>query len=329
MAKKKHEIAVRKEEETGEVVITTEELKKKAIENCEKIRQAKRKAIEGHIDLGILLKENRDEKLYRHLGYDSFQQYVEFEHNISRRYAYNHIEIIEKLPPQFVQCIAQMNVNIYRLTQIITLPDKVLEKANEDQLKEWAELPFKDFNEEMRKTKARYQKMRRDKIRTDEKNLTLEAEKKELLKETKELTKEISILKTTEKNKKILELQQSRENLRERIKELEFIQEARESKELKEELALAAIDEAQANITSAFVELRRIELCPAILPRLLNFYKYARDILDTQITLLMDKFDPNSGPLDLECLAKEMKRKPRIDSSSQSKNNESQKKETE
>jgi len=311
--KKKQEVVVIKNEDTGEVTITTPELKRGAIENSEQTRQAMRKATEGHIELGILLKKNRDEKLWRHLGYDSFQQYVELEHDIGRQYAYKHIEIVEKLPPQFVAYMRQSHVAIYRLTQLVALPQDTLKAADEKQMKEWAEMPMQDFNDEIRQTKARYAKMRRDKIRTDEKNLTLKAEKEDLLKQVEAFKEEISLLKTDEKSSKILKLLQSRDNLLEKIKQIELEKNEMQSQELKIELAIAAIDKAQNSVTTAFLDLRRIEVCPAIVPKLYSFYRWCRSILDTQITVLMERFEPEIGPTDLEGWVKEIERARRIE----------------
>lgn len=52
-------------------------------------------------------KEMRDEKLYKELGYCNFEEYCEQETGFKRRQVYNYISIIEKLPREFVQSIAQ------------------------------------------------------------------------------------------------------------------------------------------------------------------------------------------------------------------------------
>lgn len=304
---KKTEIVVVKDEESGKHITITEESKKIAIENSERTKQARRKKAEGFLEEAILLKENRDNKLWKHLGYKSFKEYVELEQEVSERYAYMHISIIEKLPPHLLKLVSVLPLTIHKLTQLLPLPEKALSKVDEDKLKEWAEMPLKDFNEEMRKTKARYAKVRRDKIRIEEKNLTLEAEIEELLKEAEELKKENQLLKTTDKNEKILKLQQSRDNLLQKLKELQATEDERQSKELKEELALAAIENAQNSVTTAFLDLRKLEVSPAILPQLYSFYKWCRKILDTQITVLTDRFEPERGPLDLEFYTKEVK----------------------
>lgn len=306
MAKKKNEIVVVKDEETGEVIITTEELKKKAIENSEKTRQAKCKTVEGHLELGYLFKENRDEKLYRHLGYKTFPEYAEIEHDISKGYAYAHIEIIEKLPPQFVQLVRQIPLTMHKLTYLISLPEKVLQKVDEEQIREWAELPVKDFKDEVRKTKARYQKIYRKSQRQEEKILTLKAEKEDLLKEIEELGKEVFILKAEEKNEKILRLQQDRENLLNKIKELHDKISEYEKKTYTEEQALAIINKSYTEVLGALLEVQKIKVFPAILPSIWSFYKMCDAFISSQISYLIDEFDPSTGPIALKHIVKDM-----------------------
>lgn len=55
-------------------------------------------------------KEMRDSKLYKELGYSDFGDYCEQETGIKRRQVYNYITIIEKLPTDFVQPVAQIGM---------------------------------------------------------------------------------------------------------------------------------------------------------------------------------------------------------------------------
>lgn len=55
-------------------------------------------------------KEMRDSKLYKELGYTDFGEYCEQETGIKRRQVYNYITIVEKLPTDFVQSIAQIGM---------------------------------------------------------------------------------------------------------------------------------------------------------------------------------------------------------------------------
>jgi len=56
------------------------------------------------------LKEMRDGKLYKELGYQNFEDYTENEVGIKRRQAYNYIQIATGLPNDFVQSTAQIGI---------------------------------------------------------------------------------------------------------------------------------------------------------------------------------------------------------------------------
>lgn len=61
------------------------------------------------------------EGLYTHLGYDSFEEYAEQEHNLKRRQAYQYISVYENLGEDFVQSNAQLGITkLALLTQINT-----------------------------------------------------------------------------------------------------------------------------------------------------------------------------------------------------------------
>lgn len=56
------------------------------------------------------LKEMRDGKLYKELGYQNFEDYCENEVGLKRRQAYAYVSIAEKLPEDFVHSSAQIGV---------------------------------------------------------------------------------------------------------------------------------------------------------------------------------------------------------------------------
>ncbi len=306
MKKKKHEVAVVKDGQTGKYVTITEDFKRDAIEEIEGLKNACRKDIEARLEIGMRLKRIRDEQYYR-VDYDTFEQFIEAEIHMSRRYAYNHIELVEKLPQQFVQLIAQIPLTMYKLTQLLPLPEKTLEKVDEKQLKEWAEMPLKDFNEEMRQTKARYQKMRRSNIRQQEKIKSLAAEKEDLIKEIEELGKEMFILKAGEKNEKIIRLQQDRENLLDKIRALEGKVGEYEQTAYSEEQALAIIQNSFDQVLSSFWEVRKIKVLPAICPHIWTFYKMHQALLDSAIAYMMERMDIHGDDL-LKGIAEDVER---------------------
>lgn len=69
------------------------------------------------------LKEMRDGKLYKELGYQNFEMYCEQEAGIKRRNAYRYISIIENLDENFVSPGAQ-NLGVKKLYLLSTLSEK-------------------------------------------------------------------------------------------------------------------------------------------------------------------------------------------------------------
>ena len=75
------------------------------------------------------LKEMRDSKLYKELGYSTFEDYCEQKTGFKRSQVYNYISIVEKLPEDFVQSIGQIG-----MTKAL-----ILTKLSEDERTEIAE----------------------------------------------------------------------------------------------------------------------------------------------------------------------------------------------
>lgn len=57
------------------------------------------------------LKEMRDSKLYKELGYSTFEDYCEQETGFKRANVYNYITVVENLPKEFVQTSRQIGVS--------------------------------------------------------------------------------------------------------------------------------------------------------------------------------------------------------------------------
>ena len=58
--------------------------------------------------MAVGFKKMRDEKLYKELGYKSFEEYCENETGMARRNVYKYIQIVERLPQQFVTLKSQI-----------------------------------------------------------------------------------------------------------------------------------------------------------------------------------------------------------------------------
>ena len=86
------------------------------------------------------LKEMRDGKLYKELGYQNFEDYCENEVGIKRRQGYTYLKIAESLTEEFVQSTAQIGVQKLALLAKLDEPEReeVLQKVdpNETSVKE-------------------------------------------------------------------------------------------------------------------------------------------------------------------------------------------------
>lgn len=70
--------------------------------------------------MAVGYKKMRDEKLYKEMGYKSFEEYCETETGIKRRQVYSYIAIAEKLPAEFVQSTAQIGSEKLKLLTALT-----------------------------------------------------------------------------------------------------------------------------------------------------------------------------------------------------------------
>lgn len=80
-------------------------------------------------DMCSALKKMRDGKLYKELGYQNFEEYCENEAGIKRAHAYRFINIIEKLPADFVSSMRQIGAT--KLTLLTALTDDQREELTQ------------------------------------------------------------------------------------------------------------------------------------------------------------------------------------------------------
>ena len=66
------------------------------------IRSSLAAAATAMVDFCRQLKTMRDKKLFLHIGFDTFEDYVEKAHNIHQRQRYTYIQTYEKLGPQLI-----------------------------------------------------------------------------------------------------------------------------------------------------------------------------------------------------------------------------------
>lgn len=101
----------------------------KAVDLDRRIKVSAQLAQRSLYDMCMGFKEMRDSKLYKELGYSTFEDYCEQETGFKRSQVYNYISIVEKLPEDFVQSIGQIG-----MTKAL-----ILTKLSEDERTEIAE----------------------------------------------------------------------------------------------------------------------------------------------------------------------------------------------
>ena len=87
------------------------------------IIQRSKQLSDNIITIARLLKRMLDDKLYKELGFDNFEQYCEEKAGISYRHAHRYISILEKISPENLTTLSGLSVS--KLMKIATLtPDE-------------------------------------------------------------------------------------------------------------------------------------------------------------------------------------------------------------
>lgn len=109
-----------------EVTVLTEQ-RKTAIELNQKIILTAQLAQKNLYDMCVMLKQMRDDKLYKELGYSNFGEYCEQAVGMKRSNAYNYIAIIEKV--ENVQSIGQIGMT--KLSLLASLSESQQEEIQQ------------------------------------------------------------------------------------------------------------------------------------------------------------------------------------------------------
>ena len=192
-----------------------------------KIKTSAQLAQQSLYEMCMAFKEMRDTKLYKELGYQSFEDYCEQETGFARRNVYNYISIVEKLPSDFVQPVAQIGVR--KLLLLSKLSDEERTQITENT--DLESTTVKELEQEIKQLKADKDKAVAEKsaveAEMDTKDATITAFEKQtsaykdkisqLEKEIKELeSRPIDITPVENSDKKLNEVIKSleRENIR-------------------------------------------------------------------------------------------------------------------
>lgn len=190
--------------------ITVSEQHKQAVELHQKIIVSANLAQQNIWDMCTGLKQMRDDKLYKELGYANFGDYCENEVGMKRSNAYNYISIVEKINQENVQPVGQIGVK--KLALLATLSDN--EQAEIADKVDLTETTFKQLKAEIDSLKAKNQEIT-DRSIDYCKKLNLEKNK------TKELTERVEELESRPIEVAVAEPSDNERRLQETIKSLE------------------------------------------------------------------------------------------------------------
>lgn len=192
-----------------------------------KIKTSAQLAQQSLYEMCMSFKEMRDSKLYRELGYQSFEDYCEQEIGFSRMNVYNYISVAENMPQDFVN--SNLQIGIKKLTLLSKLSDEERTQITENT--DLESTTVRELEQEIKQLKADKDKAVAEKsaveAEMDTKDATITAFEKQtsaykdkisqLEKEIKELeSRPIDITPVENSDKKLNEVIKSleRENIR-------------------------------------------------------------------------------------------------------------------
>lgn len=244
---------------------------KTAIELNQKILITAQAAQQNLYDMCVMLKQMRDDKLYKELGYQNFEDYCESEIGMKRRNAYNYISAIEKV--ENVQSIAQIG-----MTKLSLLAS--LSESQQEQLQQTVNLEdtsVRELKAEIAKLKDAHKKELKE---LSDENTELQGKMKELVSDADTVRAELA-----EANEKITELES-------RPAEIKFLEDAH-SKETIRQLE-DQLDNAKERIEE--LESRPVEVAVQENPEAEKTIQK----LENQITELEEQLDKaNSKPAEI------------------------------
>lgn len=191
---------------------------KTAIELNQKIIITAQAAQQNLYDMCVMLKQMRDDKLYKELGYQNFEDYCESEIGMKRRNAYNYISAIEKV--ENVQSIAQIGMT--KLSLLASLSESQQEEIQ--QTVNLEDTSVRELKAEIAKLKDAHKKELKE---LSDENTELQGKMKELAEANEKITElesrpaEIKFLEDAHSKETIRQLEDQLDNAKERIEELE------------------------------------------------------------------------------------------------------------
>ena len=169
------------------------------------------------------LKEMRDGKLYRELGYSNFEDYCENEVGFSRMNAYRYISIAEKVNPENVTSMLQIGMT--KLSLLATISEEQQQEISEKV--DLESTTVKELKAEIDKLKGWNKELGAAKDRAVAKLTPLEEEVNELKGERERANKVVEKLQS--KEREITRLERENKELRNRPTEVAVVDNSAEN----------------------------------------------------------------------------------------------------
>lgn len=200
----------------NEIIVTEEH--SRAVSLHRKIKANVQCAKETFLELGRSLKEMRDGKLYKELGYQNFEEYCEAETEIGRRHSYRMIQIVENLPDDFVTSMSQIGTTKLSLLAMLDPADREeiqqsvnVEETSVRELKariKELEARNQETEEELEESKEKAERSVTDAAAAKARAVRLEAQISDLEAQVKQLeSRPVEVAVSTEAEEKVQELQ--------------------------------------------------------------------------------------------------------------------------
>ena len=170
------------------------------------------------------LKEMRDGKLYKELGYQNFEEYCEKEVGISRRHAYRYLTLAENLPEDFVTSMSQIGTTKLALLAKLDETEREQIQQNTDlnqvSVKELKSQITK-LKDESTQTKKELEKVSQERDEKEQARVYLAEAYRKLFAQVEELKKKPPETVTVEDTTKIEELEAKLKEVQFRLDEKE------------------------------------------------------------------------------------------------------------
>ena len=154
------------------------------------IENAKATAANAMVELCRNLKTMHDKKLYTHLGFNNFEDYVEQAHGIGQTWAYTHIRTYEKLTPQLMAENADLDITkLSLLCQVSAIDREDFVEQND-----LAKMTVKEIKALIEEKNGLHEQVSFLRMEAGEQNIAKEAQSKEIDRLKKEIAEKNSTI---------------------------------------------------------------------------------------------------------------------------------------